>query len=251
MKHLMLGGLALAACCGAATAADMPAAYKAAPRPFSWTGFYAGVNAGGAWGTSDLTTSVAGGFGAANQALVSSLDTLGFSPNGFTGGAQVGYNNQIANWVFGIEADFGYFGLKDSKQLTSVFVGGGDVTVNNSVETEWLLTVRPRLGYAADRSLLYVTGGLAATNIKYSSSLVSVAIAGVNQASAVSDTKAGWTIGGGWEYAFQNNWSMKAEYLYVDFDSVSMSSTGANGAGYTQSATLKANIARLGLNYRF
>jgi outer membrane immunogenic protein len=216
----------------------------------NWTGFYLGVNAGGAWGTADLNTTVTGGFGAPNLALVSSLDTLRLSPDGFTGGAQLGYNYQSGNLVWGLEADFDYFRLKDSSTVSSTFVGGGPFTVDNAVETDWLFTLRPRVGMTFGRFLPYVTGGLAVTNMKYSSSLTDLVFA-TSQASSVSDTLTGWTAGGGVEYALTPDCSVKAEYLYTDFGSVSMTSVGGNGAVYDQSASLKADVVRLGVNVRF
>ena len=175
---------------------------------------------------------------------------MSLSPDGFTGGGQLGYNYQTGNIVFGLEADFDYFGLKGTSTISSTFVGGGDFTLNNSVKTDWLFTLRPRVGVAFDRFLPYVTGGLAVTNVKYSSSLADP-VFGTSQASNVNETKAGWTVGGGVEYAVTPKWSVKAEYLYADFGSVSMTSIGGNGAVFSQSATLKANIVRGGVNVKF
>src|ERR1700731_2993997 len=120
MNRLLLGLVGLVAVTASASAADLAARpYTKAPAMvvepiYNWTGFYAGVNLGGAWGRSDLDTLVVGGFGPPNQVLVSSLDILRLSPNGFTGGGQAGYNWQSGRWVFGLEADFSYFGLRAS-----------------------------------------------------------------------------------------------------------------------------------------
>jgi outer membrane immunogenic protein len=97
----------------------------------------------------------------------------------------------------------------------------------------WLGTVRGRLGYAIDRFMPYVTGGLAVGDIKNN-------ISGIGSA---SDTKAGWTVGGGLEYAFNGPWSAKVEYLYVDL--------GRGGAIAGSDAKFQTNIVRAGLNYRF
>lgn len=256
MNRLLLVLVGLVAVTTSASAADLAARpYAKAPASvvepiYSWTGFYAGLNLGGAWGRSDLDTLVVGGFGPPNQVLVSSLDTLRLSPNGFTGGGQAGYNWQSGNWVFGLEADFSYFGLRASQLVASTFVGGGNFTVSNSIKTDWLFTARPRVGYAFDRSLLYVTGGVAVTDIRYSSSLTDP-VFGTSQAAASSQTRAGWTVGAGWEYALFNNWSAKFEYLYADFGSVSMTSIGGNGATFNQKASLTTNTARVGFNYKF
>jgi outer membrane immunogenic protein len=208
------------------------------------------VNAGGAWGNADLDTTVVGGFGPPNQVLVSDLDTLSLSPDGFTGGGQVGYNYQIGHLVFGAELDFEYFGMDDSKTVDAVFVGGGNFTVRNSLGTDWLFTARPRIGFAICRFMPYATGGLAVTNLDYTSSLTDP-VFGTSQHSSVSDAKVGWTVGGGLEYAFTSRWSIKAEYLYADFGSVNMTSTGGNGAVYHQEADLTTHIVRGGLNFKF
>jgi outer membrane immunogenic protein len=241
---------------GAAVAADLPAriptkAAVAIDPATNWSGFYLGVNAGYGWGRSSLNSTVAGGFGIpANGALVAGLDTLRLSPKGFTGGGQAGYNWQVGRFVFGVEAEFDYLGLRSTQTGSGVFIGGGNFTVTNSVKTDWLFTARPRLGYAFDRTLIYVTGGLAVTEVKYGSSLVTPAFAVNNDANS-STVRAGWTAGAGLEYALLNNWSVKAEYLYADFGSVSMTSIGQNGALYNQSATLTTHIARGGINYKF
>lgn len=227
---------------------------QVAPAPtgcdYSWTGFYVGVNGGGSWGDADLHTRVEGGFGTPNQILVSDLDTLNLSPDGGTGGGQLGYNYQIGHLVLGAEVDFQYFGLDESRTTDAVFVGGGDFTLRNSLETNWLLTARPRIGFAFCRLLVYGTGGLAVTDPDYESSLADP-VFGTSQHNENSDTRVGWTVGGGLEYAFARKWSLKVEYLYSDFDSVHMTSTGGNGAIFHQDANLTANTVRAGLNFHF
>ena len=256
MNRSLLAGVGLIAMATSASAADLAARpYTKAPpmvaaAVYDWTGFYVGLNAGYGWGRSNLDTAVVGGFGSPNQALVSALDTLKLSPSGFTGGGQAGYNWQSGNWVFGVEADFEYFGLRASQTTPSVFVGGGNFAVFNQVKTDWLFTARPRVGYAFARSLLYVTGGVAVTDIKYTSNLIDP-VFGTSNAASTTQTKAGWTVGAGWEYAFLNNWSAKLEYLYADFGSVSMTSIGGNGAVFNQKASLTTSIARAGINYKF
>jgi outer membrane immunogenic protein len=132
--------------------------------------------------------------------------------------------------------------------------------LTSSFESNWLITLRPRLGFAFDRFLVYATGGLALANQKFSQNITQLNLV-FTEAGSVSDTKVGWTAGAGIEYAFDNSWSMKAEYLYVDPGSVSFSSTGVTAAdcgcipgnlyNAVHSAHLKANIVRAGLNYKF
>jgi outer membrane immunogenic protein len=229
---------------------EMKQTASASACDYSWTGLYGGMSAGYGWGDAHLDTTVVGGFGAANQALVSDLDTLDLSPDGFTIGGQVGFNYQFGHLVLGAEFDFDYFGLEDSKTEDAVFVGGGNFTVRNRLETDWVFTARPRIGFAICRLMLYGTGGLAFSNLEYTSSLTDP-VFGTSQQSKVSDGKAGWTGGGGLEYALSKRWSIKAEYLYADFGSVNMRSIGGNGAVFHQHADVTTNTVRAGFNFHF
>ena len=180
--------------------------------------------------------------------------------NGFTGGGQAGYNLQTGNIVWGVEVDFNYFGLTGSTSGSAVYpcCAPTTFTVNSSVKTDWLLTARPRIGYASGNWLFYATGGLAVTNLKGSFTFTDTFAAAAESAS-FNTTKVGWTAGAGVEVGLGGNWTAKAEYLYVDFGSVSVSSSNlvapAGTAwpmnGFTHNADLKANIVRAGLNYRF
>jgi outer membrane immunogenic protein len=274
MKKRLLGSVALPALlAGPAMAADLP--LKAAPPPpavFSWTGFYAGLNAGGAWGRSDATTSIScgpvpgflfnyicgAGFGQAEANVVNTAGTGSMSGSGFTGGGQIGYNLQNNNWVYGVEIDAESFHLRASRQGMAANPGFYAAAITSSVSTDWLMTARGRVGWAHENLLAYVTGGVAATNLQASHTFLDNALPGVTAAWSGSATKLGWTVGGGLEYALSRNWSVKAEYLFVKFGSVSASgiiSTGPGAPGYANaistSTDLTAQIARGGFNYRF
>jgi outer membrane immunogenic protein len=235
-----------------ALAADLPIkamVHPVAPTVYNWTGCYIGLNAGGVWGHSDVTTNLIGAN--ANGPGIAAAGSPSFDPSGFTGGGQVGCNWQTGNFVLGLEADFGYFGLKSDQTATTPFTfGGGTFTTSNSVKTDWLFTARPRLGYAWDNFLLYVTGGLAVTQIKYATTFTDT-FADFETAS-LSTTRAGWTVGGGVEYGFSRNWTAKVEYLYSDFGTVSTSGTCCSGTvTFTHDVKLTTNVLRAGINYRF
>jgi outer membrane immunogenic protein len=181
------------------------------PPPYNWTGFYVGINGGGGWGRSDFSAPFSTG----------SFDTSG----GLVGGT-LGYNWQMGQAVFGLEGDVDWSNIRGSA------VCGGGVTVCET-RNDWLGTFRGRLGYAFDRFLPYVTGGLAVGDIKTS-------IAGLG---GTNDTKAGWTVGGGIEAAIAGPWTAKVEYLYVDL--------GRGGSILGSDAKFTTNIVRAGLNYRF
>ena len=181
--------------------------------------------------------------------------------NGFTGGGQLGYNWQSGNAVLGIETDFEYFRQHGSATSGAIYpcCAPTAFTINSSVTTDWLFTARPRLGWAINNWLLYVTGGVAITELKGNFIFTDTFATALETASA-SKTKAGWTVGGGVEAGLWSNWSVKAEYLYVDFGSVSTNSANLTAFVppiafptnvFSHSLDLRSNIVRVGLNYRF
>jgi outer membrane immunogenic protein len=203
-------------------------------------------------------------------------------PQGFTGGAQLGYNWQAGRWVYGGEFEFGAFDQRHTINNSFVLpgntalAGGGGVcgatgpetcigNYTTTVKTEWLLTVRPRIGYAWDSTLVYATGGLAVTRLKFSQTysdnityplLVppSTGAGGSEQASA-SATKVGYAVGGGFEQAVSDHWSFKAEYLYLRFSGLNAAGTLSDGFGGTAAFAnsvdhLSSSVVRLGLNWR-
>jgi outer membrane immunogenic protein len=243
-------------------AADLTPRYKApgynnAPDYFNWTGFYVGLNAGYATGSSNVTSVLStqpGGNLSGCPACVTAFNGAAagsVSPKGFTGGLTLGYNLQFGSFVAGLEGDIDALMLKGSRTGTGS-PGGYIVAVNQEVKTDWLATVRPRIGYAFDRFLVYGTAGVAASSIKYTTSENdNIGSAG---SSSASKLKVGWTAGLGLEYAWFSAWSVKAEYLYVNLGSVSSTNDFTNiipPATIANSADLKANIFRIGANYRF
>jgi outer membrane immunogenic protein len=272
MKKILIASAVTLATATGAFAADMaaraPVYTKAPPSPaaYSWTGFYVGGTAGGAWGTFDPTTTttftnpIISYFAPSSIPIFNSAAAQQIKPAGFTGGFEAGYNWQTSNFVLGLEGDIESFHLSGTS--TSGFVryagfGAAGLTVNSNSSTDWLATARGRLGYAADKWLFFVTGGAAFTNLKSSFTFADTFLTGAAASGSVSATKTGYAVGGGVEAGLWGNWSVKAEYLYVNFGSVSAVSNnlvfgGAPFPGqvFTHSVDLKANIARLGLNYR-
>jgi outer membrane immunogenic protein len=278
MKHSKLtvaAAIAISAMLGVGTAsaADLPMkALPSTPPPpiFSWTGFYIGLNAGGDWGTSHTSTTVTDNPAGFVPSFLSALNTAGapasFDTSGFTGGIQGGYNWQVGNWLAGLEVDFEYFRSAGSK-TTSVGpiagLPGSVVSVTSSISTDWLFTARPRLGMiVANNWLIYATGGLAVTRLKASWGIsgTSGTLIGDTLAenASGSTTKAGWVVGGGVETALPGDWLIGAEYLYVDFGSVSANSPNISDRPFvavpnpvSHSADLKSNIARVRLSRKF
>ena len=267
----------------AASAADMrvKALPSPPPPPFSWTGFYIGANIGGAWspnsGTSDFGPTAPGFLVLPPNAPIITiiLGTPGTltgatgNNSGVIGGGQIGYNWQVNQAVFGVEADLVGTGLKGSR-LSSTLTSGPpilNVTVNQTVTVElghidWIASFRGRLGYAADRTLFYVTGGAAVAGIGGSTTTLTNApgIAfpvGTSTASnGGSTTRWGWTLGGGIEWAFNQNWSLAGEYRHTDFGNRGLTYTIPDGFGGTfatgtGNARLTVDQVTARLNYRF
>jgi outer membrane immunogenic protein len=221
MRRVLLTTISLFALTSTgALAADlprqMPAKAPAMVPVYNWTGFYLGINGGYGWAQSDWTA-----FGADAD------------PSGALVGATLGYNWQALGspWVFGLEGDIAWSGIKGT--FTNAACPTGCETKNS-----WLGTVRGRVGYAFDRVMPYFTGGLAVGEIE------------ANQGgfAGVSDTKAGWTIGGGIETALAQNWTAKVEYLYADLGSIGC---GVGSCSVPTDVDFQTHIVRAGINFRF
>jgi len=172
--------------------------------------------------------------------------------DGIIGGGQIGYNWQANQWVFGLEADFQGSGQKGDGSFFIPPVGGflalviPSTSITYEDKLNWFGTVRGRVGYAFDRWLPYVTGGGAFGHGEINGTRTTGA---VSTTFSGSQSYSGWTVGGGVEWAFANNWSAKVEYLYIDFgDGPTVPVTlGAN----VVSGKMTDNIVRLGVNYKF
>lgn len=256
MTKGILSALALIALGGTAFAADLPSrkgpVYAPMAPIFTWTGFYVGVNAGAAFSTNDVSVSGTAANTIANVAALRRPAGFSSDKTGFIGGAQVGYNYQIGSFVLGAEADLMY---TDLKKNTS-FVGTSGASSTFRQELGYLGTVRARAGYAFDRFLVYGTAGLAYGEVKNSANFFSGTVPGqLDYTGARSDTQVGYTVGGGLEYAFTNNLSAKAEYLYYDLGTknhgVDRTIVAPAGGSYVSRNETSGHIVRAGLNYRF
>ncbi|WP_119255969.1 outer membrane protein [Shinella zoogloeoides] len=192
MKSMIFGAAGILVTAGAlpAFAADMAVAEPPVETPivetagvYDWGGFYVGVNTGYAWTQGDYT---GGGLPGDH------------SMDGWALGAFAGYNFFNNGWVYGVEADVKHD--FNNERFTS---GGGPV----EYETTWGGSVRARLGYAIDRTLIYGTGGYAFTNAKLTDP----------GGATDKETFHGWTIGAGVEHAFTDNLAGRVEYRYTDY----------------------------------
>jgi outer membrane immunogenic protein len=202
----------------AASAADLPThkappAYSPAPyatTAYNWTGFYVGVN---------------GGYG------IGGADAFGHPDGGLVGGT-VGYNYQIGQFVLGAEGDWDFADLNHNNS---------NALANYHIRQDDIVTLRARAGVALDRTLLYATGGYAGV---HESGSYFDPLTGFN--GSESHWRNGGAIGVGAEYAFTNNISAKAEYLYLPLSSKSYFS----GTPYAASSG-SDSLFRVGLNYKF
>jgi len=231
-----------------ALAADLPMhapVVTKAPPPvaapvFNWTGPYAGLHAGYGWGSGDHAVTLDG-------FLFLVPDGLPVDIDGWSAGGQIGYNWQSGNYVFGIEADISWADIE-----------GFSYTVpdDDGYETkvDWFGTVRGRLGYAVDRGLGYITGGLAYGRIKAEMGDIDLNLNFDPSTGTARDsgTKYGWTAGAGVEYAFAPNWTARIEYLYVDLGKFEFNGTASNN-GNPVRADIKTNfhLVRGGVNLRW
>jgi len=246
MKKLLLAsvaGIALLAV-SSANAADLsrrPPVYKApppvvAPIPvFTWTGCYIGGNVGGGWGRKTAT----------DPTLAPGISVSG-DTSGFLGGGQVGCNYQLApNWVIGIEGDG--LGADIKGDVTQTVLG---ITGTAHAKTDWIASAAGRIGWAWDRWLLCAKGGAAWAGDKYS-----VDIPVFPEHLEASETRTGWTVGGGLEWAFWNNWSAKLEYDFYDFGTRTLTFTGtfAGVPIEVPGVDIRQRIqtVKFGINYRF
>ncbi len=242
MKRFWIAGAVVLAAVGQALAADLPepappprapAAYVPVAVPaFNWGGVYLGLNGGYGFGTSNWTVTT----GAIPAVIGTS--TGNFNTSGFLIGGTLGANFQANAFVFGVEGDLDWSSLKGSASAVN---GAGCVSCQTS-ET-WLGTGRARAGVAWDRVLFFLTGGAAFGNI------IATTPTGNN-----TSTKVGWTVGGGVEVAFAQNWTAKVEYLYVNLGNGSCTTACATASGgfiTGANVSLTENLIRLGVNYKF
>ena len=269
--------LAIAGTSWTALAADLGArpitkAPIIAPPVFSWTGCYIGGNVGWSRAEHDLTTFAApfptNNINDAARTAIINSGIASLDQDGFTGGGQVGCNYQAGSFVFGIEGDFNALDVGASRDTGEFIepISGRRVRSIDSISQDWFATVRGRVGYAWDRFLVYGTGGVAITELNINKSFswdfpgdLCPILGTLNNChvGGFSDTRTGWTAGGGFEWAFAPSWSVKAEYLFADFGSVSYVTANRGlafnpplqTATHTVDSTLQ--VVRLGVNWRF
>jgi outer membrane immunogenic protein len=253
---------------GAASAADVPPrTYTKAPptvaEVFNWTGFYIGGNVGGVWARDSGTSN----FFDPEGDFKNNVQTNALRKGAVIGGIHAGYNWQMTQWVFGVEADFDWTNSRNRfcRQTdinSDPCDDNGDGFLTLSEKTEWLGSVRGRLGYAWQRVMVYGTGGAAwgkvDTSINANCLVLGCgfnSITKLNETANFSDTKVGWVAGGGVEAMLDANWIVRVEYLHYDLGQVTNTLNLRVDPDFPQdvpwSRSLKYDTIRVGVSYRF
>lgn len=258
-------------------AAAGPATTRADDKGTRFAGPTLGIHAGSASGRSGYSTNpncpalptdavfcnAAPDPSAVNGAAVGTSGSGTMSPRGLTGGLQAGYNWQVGRMVYGGEVDFAVLDFSETRTATGVFPFaflGTQYSVTNKTTLNRLSTLRARWGMTVTpQVLLYATGGVALGHIQvsgaYSDNAADITFPGGSGSASNSSMKAGWVIGGGAQWALDRRWSIKAEYLYADFGSVSVAVPVTNTPAFAQTISSSSDVAmhllRIGFDYRF
>ena len=253
MKRFAIGLVAVMGISGGldriAQAADLPMkapAMIAAAAPMSWTGFYVGGHIGWGWGTKEWSNScdAVGNLGCFSPTVVARS-----TASGFLGGVQAGYNYQINTLVLGVEGDFSWADVS----VTSTCFGGISTC---SSKADWFGTLAGRIGGTVGPALFYAKGGAAWVHDKYAENCPTCSL-GSPVTWDGGQTRAGWMVGAGIEYAFARNWSAKIEYDFMDFGTTSVRMTDLPVAfpirptAYNVDILQRVNVVKAGVNYRF
>jgi outer membrane immunogenic protein len=230
-----------------------------------WNGFYLGASLGGVWARSSLRTTVAPSSAADSYFFASSIPIIDDAgrqrtqPGGPMGVLQTGYMFQRGPWVAGLEADFGYLGLSGHSTGSAIYpcCAPTGFSMSQGIRSNWLATVRPRIGITHAHMLFFLSGGVAVSDIRTGFAFTDNNSEAAASGSA-SRTATGYAVGGGIEAKLAGRWSIKADYLLVNLGTLSGTSTNLVSSfgpspenRFQYSADLRANLARLGVNYRF
>ncbi len=235
MKKLLAGGVAaMAIALGAAPALSADMYVRPAPPvelPWSWSGFWVGSTVDWGWGSSTET-------------LSTGPSTNSFRLRGPAGGLNAGYNWQFGSIVLGVETDINLADIKGSTICPGPT--GGSCATNDT----WFGTTRGRLGWTLYPNwLLYGTGGVAYGDIR-STTTPAGAIAGGTITGSQAGNGSGWAAGGGVEWMWQRNWTMRVEYLHMDLGSFTCTS-GNCFVVPSANVSFKADLFRFGTSVKF
>jgi outer membrane immunogenic protein len=232
-----------------AFAADLaPVKYRESEK-LLWSGFYVGANAGFAR-SADPRIDCLGLGGPCGTAF------LAPKADGAEYGLQAGYNWQVGNFVVGLEADINKLAAEGVASFSGIDPAKGPDQLSSRYD--WLGTARGRVGVTAGPALFYATGGFAYGRVGHNY-IYGIGSPVDTQAFGLAENRTGWTVGGGAEYALDQNWSVKAEYLYVHLAASNLDISSLRAVNFSPNPPgtnflrfrNDLNIARVGVNYRF
>ena len=227
---------------------------QVAPAPpecdYTWTGFYVGAMGGYTFAANDTTLDLDGDWpGIPGFQSLEAANSRNVDLSGPEAGGLIGYNYQFNKWVVGVEASGAYLWIDDSNHFDGVTVNGETYQGSTSLKTHYLATAGPRLGHVFCKWLPYVTGGVAIGDIEFRQDFFTP-FAGVHagQSGSTDETKVGWMVGGGLEYALTNHWRMRGQYEYidlgnVDFNSIFVNPTQPNFSGHHEASLREHNVS--------
>jgi outer membrane immunogenic protein len=255
-------------------ATDMPVKALPPVAPVgSWTGFYVGGHIGYGWADKDFSLPDFAGqkFGDCSGQHQDCFDfsklgspALSHKLGGLLGGVQAGFNLQSGAFVYGVEGDLSWTGMKEDslsklgtfRHLDCWYDIYKEIDLKAHTEVNWVATLAGRVGYAIDRVVIYAKGGVAFADQDYNW----IVTKGSHELATAkfSDTRTGWIVGGGAEWALGHNWSAKLEYNYMDFGTETLNvatSVCLNGQCSKKDVRIdideRMHVIKLGINYRF
>jgi outer membrane immunogenic protein len=269
MKKILLAAAVLM-CASGAYAADMPlkAPAPAAPPP-TWTGWYIGINGGGAWGHDNPTVVDVGPdgfFAVANQSAVTGNGSQSIKMSGGLAGGQVGFLYQAGPTILGLEAGYDWTGLRGSRTVgPTVYpvTPGSSFTWNSTGKQDGLFTVLGRIGVNAGTWYPYLTGGVAVAHLTHTATYIDTFYPSVST-NSFSKELGGPVIGGGVEFRVAEHWMLRGEYLYMQFNNIGGNgiiacnapgvgncAAGGNMTTFRFSSKFNESVARAALSYKF
>ena len=227
-----------------------PAYYPPAYRPviYDWTGIYGGAHLGAGLLEDQVTTTT-------TTALQPSGTQTRLSPFSVVAGAQAGFNYQIQQVVFGAEGTFTWSNISGTQITPSLIPTFSEMSI---ARPHWYATATGKLGFAANDLLFYAKGGAAWMDVNYTQT-VSAGVGNVSS-QTITDTRSGYTVGGGIEFGMTENLSARLEYDYLNFGTKTYTFANLNTApagGVITPLVLPVSIRSstslitAGINYRF
>lgn len=243
----------------------MTCAQAQTPVTRDWSGAYLGGSVGGSEGRAKTDAETSDGFTGSyftppdpEQIAAAADGTL--SQSSLSGGLFGGFGRQFGNLYLGVEASANSLSFDETQTSGEVYLSNatGAFSQELSVKADWQATLRARLGWAQERWLAYVTGGAAVAQIRLDASFRDNFLGpGARGHSSSKETKLGWVVGLGGEYALSDRWTVRGEYLYADYGKVDTSATVTSPVfpllanTLESSAKFKTQTVSLGMAYRF